>query len=155
VYNNTSINNNNPLSLLYTRLAVYKRIRVSLTNNSYSLFCQILSTVRHVLGITAFCVRIHTAGLRLSGFKLPCNLFEKNPVVGVIKSRMRWVRHVARMGEGRGVYRFLMGQPKEKRPLGIPRRRWGIILRWIFRKWDVGVWTGLGWLRIEVDGGHL
>ena len=32
---------------------------------------------------------------------------------------------------------------------------WRIILRWIFRKWDVGVWTGLIWLRIERGGGHL
>jgi hypothetical protein len=24
-----------------------------------------------------------------------------------------------------------------------------------FKKWDVGVWTGLGWLRIETGGGHL
>jgi hypothetical protein len=30
-----------------------------------------------------------------------------------------------------------------------------IILRHIFRKWDVGVWTGLSWLRIETVGGHL
>jgi hypothetical protein len=30
-----------------------------------------------------------------------------------------------------------------------------IILEWIFRKWDVEVWTGLGWLRIETGGGHL
>jgi hypothetical protein len=30
-----------------------------------------------------------------------------------------------------------------------------IILRWIFRKWDVGVWTRLGWLRIETAGGYL
>jgi len=30
-----------------------------------------------------------------------------------------------------------------------------IILRWIFRKWDVGVWTGSIWLRIGTDGGHL
>jgi hypothetical protein len=30
-----------------------------------------------------------------------------------------------------------------------------IIIGWIFRKWDVGVWTGLGWLRIEICGGHL
>jgi hypothetical protein len=30
-----------------------------------------------------------------------------------------------------------------------------IILRWIFRKWDVGVWVGLSWLRIETVGGHL
>jgi hypothetical protein len=30
-----------------------------------------------------------------------------------------------------------------------------IILRWIFRKWDVGVWTRLSWLRVETVGGHL
>jgi len=30
-----------------------------------------------------------------------------------------------------------------------------IILRWIFRKWDVGVWTGSSWLRIVTGGGHL
>jgi len=30
-----------------------------------------------------------------------------------------------------------------------------IILRWIFRKWDVGAWTGLSWLRIGTVGGHL
>ena len=30
-----------------------------------------------------------------------------------------------------------------------------VILRWIFRKWDVGVWTGLSWLRIRTGGGHL
>jgi len=30
-----------------------------------------------------------------------------------------------------------------------------IILRWILRKWDVGLWTGLGWPRIETGGGHL
>jgi len=30
-----------------------------------------------------------------------------------------------------------------------------IILRWIFRKWDVGAWTGLSWLRIGTAGGHL
>jgi hypothetical protein len=30
-----------------------------------------------------------------------------------------------------------------------------IILRCIFRKWDVGVWTGMSRLRIETGGGHL
>jgi len=29
-----------------------------------------------------------------------------------------------------------------------------IILRWISRKWDVGIWTGLGWTRIETGGGR-
>jgi len=45
--------------------------------------------------------------------------------VRVIKSRiMRWAGHVARMGEGRGVYRVLVGKPEERRLLGRPRRRW-------------------------------
>jgi len=30
-----------------------------------------------------------------------------------------------------------------------------IILRWIFRKWNVGAWTGSSWLCIGTDGGHL
>ena len=43
----------------------------------------------------------------------------------VVKSRgMRWVGHVARMGEDRGVHRVLAGKPEGKRPLGRPRRRW-------------------------------
>ena len=62
---------------------------------------------------------------------------------------------MARTGQGRGVYRVLVGKPEEKRPLGRPRRRWEDILRWIFRKWDVGVWTGSSWLGIGTGGGHL
>ena len=42
----------------------------------------------------------------------------------VVKSRrMRWARHVARMGQGRGVYRVLVRKPEGKRPLGRPRLR--------------------------------
>ena len=37
---------------------------------------------------------------------------------------MRWAGHVARMGEGRGVYRVLEGKPEGRRPLGRPRSRW-------------------------------
>jgi len=37
---------------------------------------------------------------------------------------MRCAGHVARMGEGRGVHRVLVGKPEGKRPLGKPRRRW-------------------------------
>ena len=45
--------------------------------------------------------------------------------VRVVKSRrMRWAGHVARMGEGRGVHRVLVGKPEGKRLLGRPRHRW-------------------------------
>jgi hypothetical protein len=36
---------------------------------------------------------------------------------------MRWVEHVAQMGEGRGMYRVLLGKPEGRRPLGRPRLR--------------------------------
>jgi hypothetical protein len=53
------------------------------------------------------------------------NLYSSPIIVRVIKSRrLRWAGRVARMGEGRGVYRVLVGRPKGKRPLGRPRRRW-------------------------------
>jgi hypothetical protein len=56
-------------------------------------------------------------------------------IVSVNKSkRIRWEVRIARMGENRGVYRVLVGKLDGKRPLGRPRRRWGLILRWIFRK---------------------
>ncbi|KAJ4431055.1 hypothetical protein ANN_19648 [Periplaneta americana] len=40
------------------------------------------------------------------------------------KGRLRWARHVARMGESRKAYRVLVGRPEGKRPLRLPRRRW-------------------------------
>jgi hypothetical protein len=58
-------------------------------------------------------------------------------------------------GERRGVYRVLVGKAEWKETWGDPGIVGRIILRWIFRKWDVLVWTGLGWLRIETGDGHL
>jgi hypothetical protein len=43
----------------------------------------------------------------------------------MIKSRrMRWVGHVARIGEKWNAYRILVGKPEGKRPLGRPRHMW-------------------------------
>ena len=84
------------------------------------------------------------------------DLYSLPNIVRVVKSgRMRWAGHVARMGEGRGVYRVLVGKPDGNRPLGRPRRRWEDKLRWIFRKWEGVVRTGWSWLRIGTSGGHL
>ena len=77
-------------------------------------------------------------------------------IVWVIKSRrMRLAGNVARMGEERGCIGSWWGNRREG-------DRWGdlgvdgwIVLGWISRRWDVGIWTGLGWSRIETGGGRL
>ena len=52
------------------------------------------------------------------------DLYCSQNIVQVIKSRRKsWAGHVARVGEERGVYRFLLGKPEGRRPLGRPRRR--------------------------------
>ena len=82
------------------------------------------------------------------------DLYSSPNTVRVIKSRrIRWAGHVARMGEERGVYRVLVEKPEGKRPLERPRRRWVDNIRMDLQ--DVGIWTGLGWPRIEIGGGGL
>jgi hypothetical protein len=77
--------------------------------------------IRRILGprrdeVTGEWRRLHNEELN--------DLYYSSNIVRVIKSRrMRWVGYVARMGEERGVYRFLVGKPEEKTPLRRPRRR--------------------------------
>jgi hypothetical protein len=59
------------------------------------------------------------------------------------------------MGERRDFTGFWWGNLRVKDHWGDPGVDGRIILRRIFRKWDVGVWTGLSWLRIGTGGGNL
>ena len=68
---------------------------------------------------------------------------------------MRWAGHVALMGEERGTIRSWWGNWKERDHWGDLSVDGWIILGWICRRWDVGIWTGLGWHRIETGGGRL
>ena len=47
---------------------------------------------------------------------------------------MRWAGHVAHMRRRRGAYRVSVGKPEGRRQLERPRRRWRVVLKWIFRK---------------------
>ena len=70
-------------------------------------------------------------------------------IVLVIKSRrMRWVGNVARMGEGRGMYRALVGKPEGKRPLGRPRRRWDDNIMMNLQEVECG---GVDWINVAQD----
>jgi hypothetical protein len=84
------------------------------------------------------------------------DMYSSSNVFGMINSiKMRGTGRLARMGERRSACRGLVGKPEGKRPLRRSRLRWEDKLRWMFRKCDVGVWTGSSWLRIGTGGAHL
>jgi hypothetical protein len=66
--------------------------------------------------------------------------------VRMIKSRMRWVWHIARMGERRGVYRVLVGKPEGKRPIGRPRHRWEDNIKMDLQEVGCG---GIDWIELS------
>jgi hypothetical protein len=77
------------------------------------------------------------------------SLYSLLNIVKVIKSRrMRWAGHVARMGEGRGVYRVLVGRPEGKRPLGRSRHRWEDNIKLDLR--EIGI-DGVNWIQLAQD----
>jgi hypothetical protein len=67
--------------------------------------------------------------------------------------RFRCERRAARIGKG--VYNVLVENLTDKGHLGDPVVGGNILLRWIFRRWDVGTCTGSSWLRIGTGGGAL
>jgi hypothetical protein len=59
------------------------------------------------------------------------------------------------MGRGQVYTGFWWGNLRERDHLGVPGIDGKIILRWIFRTWDMWVWTGSSWLGIGTVGRHL
>jgi hypothetical protein len=72
----------------------------------------------------------------------------RNMVRVIILRSMRWAGHVAHTGEGRGIYRVLVGRAESMRPLGRPRRRWEDKIKLDLR--EIGI-NGSNWIQLAQD----
>jgi hypothetical protein len=76
------------------------------------------------------------------------NLYSSPSIIRIIKPRMRWEGHVARMGEKTNGYRILVGKQEGKRSLGRPKLRWVDNIKMDLR--EIG-WDGLDWIDMAQD----
>jgi hypothetical protein len=77
------------------------------------------------------------------------DLYSSPTIVQVIKSRrMKWAGHVAHIGEGRSVYRVLVGEPEEKRLLGRPRHKCENNIKTDMQEVGYG---GMDWIELAQD----
>ena len=156
-------------SAVYTTLAQYTR---SLAPPSLQLIAKFPAL--HLCNLQPFSqpliqthyVKVHhsqrLAAVTVKPYKIQCFLphFPYNPVSlnteRVIKSRrMRWAGHMARVVEVRGCIGCCWGNRRERNHWGDLGVDGSIILWWISRRWDVGIWTGLDWPRIGTGGWRL
>jgi hypothetical protein len=89
-------------------------------------WCEIIVLNVPVTAEDKFLIKLHNEELHI--------LYSLPSIIIMIKPRrMRWAEHVVRMG-WRNAYRRLVEKPEGKRPLGRPRCRWWIILKWILER---------------------
>jgi hypothetical protein len=92
-------------------------------------------------GVTGGWRKLHNEGLH--------NVYSSPSMITIMKSRrMRWVGHVARMGERRKVYKLLVGKPEGKRQLGRPRCRWIDNIKTDLLEIGLGV---VDWIRVAQE----